>query len=147
MHNYTMTFKYDGDLDLPGDLDRLEKEVPGVVLGMLQNHDFELIDFNLTQNYDSRNAERYISNPSVNRSVLEIRLDLSRDNLKSREAIYARCLRAMEQGDLRLAFACENEDKKQGQWQSILIFDMPKRMEEGAKNAKNCEESELEKLQ
>jgi hypothetical protein len=145
MHNYTMTFKYDGDLDLPDDQIRLEREVPKTALEKLQSHDFELIDFNLTQNYDSSNAGRYIGNPAVNRSVMEIRLDLTRENLKSREAIYARCLGAMERGELRLAFACENEDKSLRQWQSIIIFDMPERMEDGAKKAKNCEESQLEK--
>ena len=146
MHNYTMTFKYDGDFDLPDDKGRLEREVPKTVLEKLQSHDFELIDFNLTQNYDSSNAGRYIDNPSLNRSVMEIRLDLSRENLKSREGIYARCLNAMELGELKLAFACENEDKGRRQWQSIIIFDMPQRMEDGAKKAKNCEESQLEEL-
>lgn len=146
MHNYTMTFKYDGDLDLPDDEERLEKEVPKTVLEKMQSHDFELIDFNLTQNYDSSNAGRYIDNPSLNRSVLEIRLDLTRDNLKSREAIYARCLSAMEKGEVRLAFACENEDKEQHHWQSIIIFDMPQRIADSAKKVKNCEESQLGKL-
>ena len=127
MYTYTMTFTYDGDFDLPNDPFLRERMVPGMVLEKLERRDFELVDFNLSQNYDSTSAERYIANPGINRSVLEIRLDLSPADLKSREAIYSRCLKAMKQGRLKLESAHENENEELGLLQSIIVFDMKKR--------------------
>ena len=127
MYNYTMTFKYDGEYTLPNELRARAREVPKMVADKLQNREFEMVDFNLSQNYDGTSAERYIANPGINRSVLEIRLDLSPADLKSREAIYSRCLKAMRQGRLKLESAHENENEELGLLQSIIVFDMKKR--------------------
>ncbi len=67
MHNYTMTFKYDGEFDLPNDEESREKEVSGMVLEKLEKHEFELVDFNLTQNYDREHAKVYIDDPFLQR--------------------------------------------------------------------------------
>jgi len=127
MDTYTMTFKYDGEFDLPNDPEVRDRKVPKMVLEKLEKNEFELVDFNLTENYDNTQAERYINNPEMHRSVLEIRLDLSIRALKSREAIYDCCVRAMQQGKLRLARAFENENEKKDILQSIIIFDMKTR--------------------
>jgi hypothetical protein len=124
MHNYTMTFKFDGEFDIPDEPDSRDSELPGMVLEKLEAHQFELVDFNLTENYDREHAKVYIKNPFIHRSVLEIRLDLSMNDLKSRGAIYSRCLNAMQDNELDLERAFENDDKEKGMLQSIIIFGM-----------------------
>ncbi|TRW26373.1 hypothetical protein FMM05_03055 [Flavobacterium zepuense] len=124
MDTYTMTFKYDGEFDLPNDPEVRDRKVPDMVLEKLEKKEFELVDFNLTENYDSAQAKRYINNPKVHRSVVEIRLDLSIRALKSREAIYDCCVSAMKKGKLCLAKAFENENEKKDILQSIIVFDM-----------------------
>ena len=126
MDNYTMTFKYDGYFDLPDDPEIREREVPGMVLEKLQNGDFELVDFNLSENYNEENAENYIDS-HLHRSIVEMRLDLKIKELKSREAIFERCLKALEQNELCLARAFENQNDRLGMLQSIIIFDMKDR--------------------
>jgi hypothetical protein len=124
MHNYTMTFKYDGEFDLPDEPDARGRELPGMVLEKLENHQFELVDFNLTENYDREHAEVYIKDPFIHRSILEIRLNLSMADLKSRGAIYVRCLTAMQHDELHLERAFENDNKEKGMLQSIIVFEM-----------------------
>lgn len=127
MHNYTMTFKYDGEFDLPEDEEVRKKEVQEMVLGKLENHEFELIDFNLTENYDGEQSKLYIHDPLLHRAVLEIRLDLSIKEMKSREAIYAKCLKALKEDELCLAHTYGNDDKEKGMLQSIIVFEMKQR--------------------
>lgn len=129
MDTYTMTFKYDGEFDLPNDPKVRDRKVPVMVLEKMEKNEFELVDFNLSQNYDSNFAKRYINDLQLHRAVLEIRLDLSMRALKSREAIYACCLKALQQGRLCLQRAYENEDKKLGILQSIIVLDMKSRHE------------------
>lgn len=127
MHNYTMTFKYDGEFDLPDDEEAREKEVPGMVIGKLEKNEFELVDFNLTENYDGEHSKLYIDDPLLHRAVLEIRLDLSIKDMKSREAIYAKCLKALQDEVVCLAHTYENDDKEKGMLQSIIVFEMKQR--------------------
>lgn len=124
MHNYTMTFKYDGEFDLPDEPDTRDKELPAMVLEKLESRQFELVDFNLTENYDREHAEVYIKDPFIHRAVLEIRLDLSMADLKSRGAIYIRCTTAMQHDELHLERAFENDNKEKGMLQSIIVFEM-----------------------
>ena len=124
MDTYTMTFKYDGLFDLPNDPEERDREVPRMVLEKLEQHEFELVDFNLTENYGDDNAKAYIDDPQLHRAVLEIRLNLSMRALKSRDAIYDCCIKAFEQDKLCLERAYENENKKLGMLQSIIVFDM-----------------------
>ena len=119
-----MTFKYDGDFDLPNDPEIRDAKVPGLVLEKMESNEFELIDFNLSRHYDDDNAEEYIEDPFLHRSVLEIKLDLTMEDLQSREAIYSRCLEAMQNKKLRLKRAYENDNKKLGMLQSIILFTM-----------------------
>jgi len=127
MYNYTMTFKYDGEYTLPNELRARAREVPKMVAEKLQNREFEMVDFNLSENYDPDNAERYIANAQINRLVVEIRLDLTTADLKSRDAIYNRCLKAMKQGKLKLEAAIENENEELGLLQCIIVFDVKRR--------------------
>jgi len=128
MDTYTMTFKYDGLFDLPDDPKVRDREVPRMVLEKLERNEFELIDFNLTQNYGHSNAEEYLDS-HLYRAILEIRLDLTMRALKSRAAIYACCVKAMEEGKLCLDHAYENENKQMGMLQSVMVFDMKKRQQ------------------
>jgi len=118
-----MTFKYDGEFDLPDDEESRKKEVSGMVLEKLEKHEFELVDFNLTQNYDREYAKVYIDDPFLHRSVLEIKLDLTIADMKNREALYARCLKALQDNEVVLEYAFENDDKKNGMLQSIIVFE------------------------
>lgn len=126
MDNYTVTFMYDGDFDLPNDPEIRDKSVPKMILRKLERHEFELIDFNLTENYQDNYADTYISDPYLHRCILEIKTNLTRNDLKSREAIYNRCLREMQHGDLKLCRAYENENTKLGMLQSIICFEAEK---------------------
>lgn len=124
MDNYTVTFKYDGSFDLPNDPEKRHEFVTGMILKKLEKHDFELIDFNLTENYDDDYAETYISDPYLHRCILEIKTGLTRKDLQSRDAIYERCLREMQHGELKLCKAYENENAKLGMLQSIICFEV-----------------------
>ena len=124
MHNYTMTFKYDGEFDLPDAPEERDRDLPAMVLEKLEKRQFELVDFNLTENYDREHGKAYIKDPLIHRSVLEIRLDLSMGDLKSRGAIYMRCLNAMQDNELLLEHAFENDNKEKGMLQSIIVFEM-----------------------
>jgi len=127
MFNYTMTFKFDGEYNLPNELTARAREVPKMVVTKMERKEFEMVDFNLSENYDNESAEHYIANASINRLILEIRLDLCPADLKSRETIYSRCLKAMKQGMLRLESAIENENEDGTGLQSIIVFDIKKR--------------------
>jgi len=122
MDNYTMTFKFDGCFDLPDDPEIRNKKLPEMVLFKLANHEFELIDFNLTKHYTNNNAKAYIKDPRLHRSVLEIGLDLSKKDLISREAIYNKCLKALQTKKVVLAKAIENQDSDNDILQSIIRF-------------------------
>ena len=127
MDNYTVTFKYDGDFDLPNDPEIRDRKVPGLILEKLKAHEFELVDFNLTQNYDEAYAEQYIDDPYIHRCVLEVKIDLNIKNIESREAIYERCLEAMTQHEIKMCRAYENENLPMGILQSIVCFEMVKK--------------------
>lgn len=122
MHNYTVTFVYDGDFDLPDNPAERERKIPEMVIEKMEKHDFEMVDFNLTQNYEDNYAEHYIDDPYLHRSVLEIKVDLSLEDLKTREAIYEQCLLAVKQHELDLCRAYENENHKLGMLQSIICL-------------------------
>jgi len=126
MPNYTMTFKYDGEYSLPNELRARAREVPKLVVDKLESREFEMVDFNLSENYDPENAERYIADTEINRLILEIRTDLTTTDLKSREGIYSRCLKVMKQGRLKLEVAIENENEELGSLQCIIVFDCKK---------------------
>ncbi|MXN91071.1 hypothetical protein GR160_07495 [Flavobacterium sp. Sd200] len=125
MDSYTMTFKYDGIFDLPNDPGVRDREVPHMVLEKMRHKEFELVDFNLTENY-SHNYARHYLNSHLYRSIVEIKLNLSMRALKSRDAIYECCIKAMEKDRLYLEQAYENENRQEGILQSIIIFDMKK---------------------
>jgi hypothetical protein len=122
MDNYTVTFVYDGEFDLPDDVAEREKAVPGMVLRKMRQQEFELVDFNLTQNYDHKYAKHYINDPYLHRSVVEITVPLEQNDLISRDIIYARCVLALERQQLRLQKAYENDRPDEGMLQSLIAF-------------------------
>lgn len=128
MNNYTVTFVYDGDFDLPDEIEIRDREVPRMVLKKMEAHDFDLVDFNLTQNYQDDYADRYIEDPYLHRSVVEIKLGLTQKDLSSREAIYEKCLEAMRHHELNLCRAYENDNEKLGMLQSIICFEVKEQM-------------------
>ncbi|WP_297333643.1 hypothetical protein [Flavobacterium sp.] len=122
MDNYTITFVYNGDFDLPNDKEECFAKVPGMVLDKLRNKEFELVDFNFSQNYDEAQAGHYIADPSLHRCVMEIVTALSLKHLQSREAIYNKCLEDLENGQLHLGCAYENDNPNRDMLQSIIKF-------------------------
>lgn len=122
MDNYTVTFKYDNAFDLPNKPEERDRKAPAMVLELLEQKKFELVDFNFTQNYNDDNVKHYIKDECLHRAVVEIKLCLTMDDLSSRDEIYNRCLEALKQKRLELKYAYENEDKSRDILQSIIVF-------------------------
>lgn len=122
MDNYTVTFVYNGDFDLPNDKDECFAKVPGMVLDKLSDKEFELVDFNYTENYNEEQAGHYISDPLVHRCVLEIVTALNQNHLQSRDAIYDKCVNDLAEGNLYLGCAYENDNPETNMLQSIIKF-------------------------
>lgn len=122
MDDYTVTFVYDGDFDLPNDPDDCAEKVPGMVLEKLKEGAFELVDFNLSDNYNQEVAGHYIEDPRKHRSVVEMIIGLGAEVMQSRKAIYQRCTDALQDGELQLGCAYENDNQKLGMLQSIIKF-------------------------
>ena len=101
MSNYTMTFYCKECLTVPQQLRMRQKEVCGQVREKLIEHKLELIDFNLTENYNLYPASHKKS--ATLRTIVEIRLELSRNDLRSREDIYNRCLYALMHDEVTLS--------------------------------------------
>ncbi|RZJ58338.1 MAG: hypothetical protein EOO45_26805 [Flavobacterium sp.] len=123
MDNYTLVFVFDGNFDLPNDPEVRDKKVPEMVCEKFEERAFELVDFNLTQHYDDNYVEEYISDPYRHRSVVEIKLKLDMQALKSRDAIFDRALEALKKNKLTLCSAFENDNKKFDMLQSIICFE------------------------
>jgi len=123
MDNYTLIFVLDGDFDLPNDPEVRDRKVPYMVLDKMESREFELVDFNLTKHYDDDYVEEYIDDPYMHRSVVEIKIPLKMQEIKSREAIYEHALEALKQDELTLCRAFENDNKKLGMLQSIICFE------------------------
>ena len=126
MDYYTLIFVLDGDFDLPDDAEVCKRRVPGMVLEKMEQQEFELVDFNLTKHYDSDYVEEYIDDPYLHRSVVEIKMPLDMNDMKTRQAIYERAITALKNGALILCRAFENDNKKLGMLQSIICFEMKK---------------------
>lgn len=122
MDNYTVTFVYNGDFDLPNDPKECAAKVPGLVLQKMEAREFELADFNYTENYNEEAAANYIADKCLHRSVVEMIVGLDTKALQSRENIYDLCLSQLKQGKLHLGCAFENENQKLGMLQSIIKF-------------------------
>jgi hypothetical protein len=122
MDNYTVTFVYNGDFDLPDNQEECYAKVPEMVLDKLRNKDFELVDFNFSKNYSEEQAGFYIADPSLHRCVLEIVTALSLKHLQSRDAIYDKCMNDLAEGSLYLGCAYENDNPNMDMLQSIIKF-------------------------
>lgn len=119
MSNYTMTFYCRDCLAIPEDAGMRQRHVREQVLDKMQQRKLELVDFNLTENYQDYPEH---SSRGNHRTLVEIKLDLTRMDLRSRDAIFIRCLNALQQDEVFLSdFTDGNEDSRE---QSVLIFDM-----------------------
>lgn len=120
MDNYTMTFYCRDCLVVPPDPRMRVREVQTQVLNKMTQHKLELVDFNLTQNYQI--SPGYHDRGAGYKTMVEIRLDLNRADLRSREAIYNRCLNALLHGDLYLTDFID-ETPSGGKPYHIFVFD------------------------
>lgn len=119
MSNYTMTFYCRDCLAVPEESRFIQKKVREQVLDKMQQHKLELVDFNLTENY-----QHYPEYPTRGRhkTLVEIKLELSRADLKSRDSIYNRCLVALQHDEVYLSdYTDGTEDSPT---QNVLVFDM-----------------------
>jgi len=122
MDSYTVTFYCKDCLVVPHDKEVKKEKVCVLVLDKLVQHELELVDFNLTENY-----ETYPNTNKENtalRTVVEIRLDLDLSDLQSRDSIYNKCLYAMQQNQLYLSEDVVQDIK--GQERQLLVFDKKK---------------------
>ncbi|KOS06445.1 hypothetical protein AM493_10665 [Flavobacterium akiainvivens] len=120
MDNYTVTFYCRDCINVPQEENVRQDKVCGEVLDKLLQHKLELVDFNLTENYDTYPDSHKKS--STLRTIIEIKLDLTRADLASREAIYNKCLYAMLQNKLYLSK--DAQAGHNGQERQLLVFDM-----------------------
>ncbi len=113
MDNYTVTFYCRECINIPQEENVKQDEVCGQVLEKLVQHKLELVDFNLTENYEMY-PESHKKSARL-RTIVEIKVDLNKNDLTSREAIYNRCLYAMQQKELQLTRESEMDasDKRQ----------------------------------
>jgi hypothetical protein len=120
MDNYTVTFYCRDCINVPQEEQARQEEVCGKVLEKLLQHKLELVDFNLTENYDTY-PESHKKSSSL-RTIVEIKLDLTRSDLTSRDAIYNKCLYAMQQNKLYLSNNAQTG--RHGEERQLLVFDM-----------------------
>lgn len=118
MDNYTMTFYCHDCLSIPPDPRMRQKDLEQQVLQLMQEHRLELVDFNLTQNYHTYPG--YERRAADHKTLVEMRLYLTRFDLRSRDAIYNRCLNALQNGELSLSGL---EEKDTEGYPVIFIFD------------------------
>jgi hypothetical protein len=122
MDSYTITFYCKDCLAVTHKKEANEEKVCWEVLDKLVQHELEMVDFNLTKNYETY-PDSHKKNTRL-RTVVEIRLPLDMSDLQSRDAIYNRCMYAMQQNQLYLS-----EDIVQdigGQERQLLVFDLKK---------------------
>jgi len=119
MSNYTMTFYCRDCLAVPEETQLRQRMVQEQVLHKLQDHKLELVDFNLTENYQS-----YPEYPTrgKHKTLVEIRLELTRMDLRSRDSIYHRCLDAMRRDELYLSDYTDGN--AESPTQNMFVFDM-----------------------
>ncbi len=122
MYNYTMTFYCRDCLTIPDDGRLRRKHLLVQVLEKLLQHRLELVDFNLTKNYHT--YPEYPTRGGKHKTLVEIRLDLNRSDLKSRETIYNRCLDAMQHDELYLSEYADIESNNPNTPENIFVFDM-----------------------
>lgn len=121
MSNYTMTFYCRDCLAVPEEPRFRQRHVQEQVLEKLEAHKLDLVDFNLTENYHT-----YPEYPTrgKHKTLVEIRLDLNRMDLRSRDAIYHRCLEAMRSDELYLSDYSETESESKNTPENLFVFDM-----------------------
>lgn len=119
MSNYTMTFYCRDCLAIPEDAAAREQRLRDEVAEKMKARQLELVDFNLTEHY--QHYPEYATR-GKHKTLVEIKLELSRAEMKTRESIFNRCFTALQQDEVELSEWTQHEDGKVPQ--SILVFDM-----------------------
>ncbi|RWW91762.1 hypothetical protein [Flavobacterium cerinum] len=96
MHTYTMTFVTGDIMGLPSDTESNEMIIRAIVTEKLIKQEFELADFNWSGSYTFDNSLSYLNEPYQLNAVVEVCVKLDIVTMRSREAIYARCLHALK---------------------------------------------------
>jgi hypothetical protein len=123
MYTYTMTFVNEDELGLfSGYLNQI-CDVRAAVLAKLSKREFTLADFNWTGNYDPTYIRSYLNKPYHCTSVVEIRLDLDRAIISSRDAIYERCITALRNKEIDIRYSKEFYNEIIKKHQNLIIFD------------------------
>ena len=122
MSNYTMTFYCRDCLAVPEETQLIKRRVQEQVLDKLEAHKLELVDFNLTENYDT--YPEYHTRVGKHKTLVEIRLDLTRMDLRTRDSIYHRCLLAMRADELYLSDYSETGAESKNIPPNLFVFDM-----------------------
>ncbi|MFL9845828.1 hypothetical protein [Flavobacterium rhizosphaerae] len=125
--DYTMTFYCKDCLSLPEDKRLRQNQVQQQVLEKMNNRQLELVDFNRTENYS--NSVGYDERANDNKTLIEIKLQLDKRDLKSRDAIFNKCFVAMRQNELQLRDYSGFEDKDNSGVQNIFVFERKKHAE------------------
>jgi hypothetical protein len=102
MYTYTMTFVSGDIVDLPFDTESYNKIIYSTITEKLSKQEFELADFNRSGTFALNNSLSYLDAPYRLNSVVEVRVKCDISVLKSREAIYARCLSALKLNEVLL---------------------------------------------
>lgn len=124
MYTYTMTFVYEGELGLPKTSLKHKKDISDIVLKKMTDHELILADFNWSGNYNMENTLSYLDEPYRCGAVVEMRLQLDMKIIQSRDAIYERCITALQQKELFLHHSEEVVEPTANRHQNIISFDM-----------------------
>lgn len=114
-----MTFYCRDCLAIPEDAAAREQRLRDEVAEKMKARQLELVDFNLTEHY--QHYPEYATR-GKHKTLVEIKLELSRAEMKTRESIFNRCFTALQQDEVELSEWTQHEDGKVPQ--SILVFDM-----------------------
>ncbi|MFP9098126.1 hypothetical protein ACLI09_03665 [Flavobacterium sp. RHBU_24] len=122
MSNYTMTFYCRDCLPVPDASQfRPHRNLHDRIRSLMGARKLELVDFNLTENYQT--YPEYHSR-GRHKTIVEIRLDLNRMDLVSRESIYNRCLMAINNDELYLSDYSETGSEANAVPENLFVFDM-----------------------
>ena len=124
--DYTMTFYCEDCLSLPEDKRMREKQLQRQVLDKMEHGQLELVDFNRTENYS--NSVGY-DQRAKHKTLVEIKLRLDRADLKSREAIYNKCFKALQQNELQLADYSDFDSNEDTDLKNVITFERKRHAE------------------
>jgi len=123
MYTYTMTFVSEQPIGLPKEVISRHDVVKSAVVEKLAIHEFELADFNWTGAYSFDNSLSYLQEPYRLKCVVELRVRLDDTILKDKEAIYQRCLEALNRQEVILKYSRYINEPAQNE-KCLISFDL-----------------------